>query len=279
MGIYYIDGIFTDSDSATVSVNDLIVLRGYGVFDFLRTYNRKPFMLNEHIDRLLNSANEVFLKVNYSKDEIHDAVMETIKRNSQYSEMNIRIICTGGISSDGVTPEGNGKLLVMVTDKKDLPDIWYSNGVKVISERTERNIPNAKSTDYLSAVIAQRKAAKVNAVEAIYTDSRGFIHEGTTTNIFFFKENTLITTDNDILPGITRSVILDISKEKFSIELRDISYNEIGTFDEAFISASNKEIVPVVDFDGITIGDGKPGKNTLELIRIFREFTENYGRI
>jgi len=278
MTIYYIDGEFLESEKAGISINDLIVLRGYGVFDFMRTYNRTPFMLREHISRLMNSAEQILLKVNQSEDEIFNAVMETIDKNSNLEEMNVRIICTGGISSDGVTPQGNGKLIVMITGAKVPPKDWYTEGVKVISEMTERNIPVAKSTDYLSAIVAQRKASKEGAVEAIYTDRNRNIHEGTTTNIFFFKENRLITPDRGILPGITRSVILDLSKEIFDIELRDISYDEIGNFDEAFISASNKEIVPVVSFDDIKIGTGKPGLNTVKLMKKFKDFTKDYGR-
>ncbi|MFC1877369.1 aminotransferase class IV, partial [Thermodesulfobacteriota bacterium] len=201
MDIYYIDGQYVEDDKCVLSVKDIIVLRGFGVFDFLVTYNKRPFHLKEHVQRLVNSARKIGLKLKHSKDEICGIVEETIRRNTHHDESNIRIVYTGGISSDGVTPEGNGYLIVMVTPKLQLPDWWYSDGAKLVTVEIERFMPGAKSTNYLTAVWALERAHAMDAIESIYVDRNNRLLEGTTTNFFCFKENKLITPKLDILPG------------------------------------------------------------------------------
>jgi branched-chain amino acid aminotransferase len=278
MDIFYNNGEFVDSEKTVISVNDLIVLRGYGVFDFMRTYNRRPFYLKEHIERLENSARLINLELSWSSDEIYNAVMETVEKNPHHKECNIRIVCTGGISPDGVIPQGNGKLIIMVTAKHELPAWWYSDGASIITVNTERFLPGAKSTNYLGAVMAQQEAKRRGAIEAIYIDRNNNIKEGTTTNIFFFKGNRMITGKRDILSGVTRGVVLKLTENEFETELRDVPLGEVEDFDEAFITASNKEIVPVVKINDMVIGSGKPGKNTKKIMDMFRKYTEDYGR-
>ena len=278
MDIYYIDGEFITEDKAVISAKDLSVLRGFGVFDFLITYNKRPFYLKEHVQRLENSAEKIGLALNHTNEEICDIVEETVRRNTHHEESNIRIVYTGGVSSDGVTPEGNGKLMVMVTPKLELPDWWYTEGAKIITLDIERFIPGAKSTNYLTAVWALQQAHHQEAIEAIYVDRNNRMLEGTTTNFYFFEDKRLITTQSDILPGITRSVVLELVKGHFDVELRDIDKDEIGSMQEVFISASNKEIVPIIRIDETVVGDGKPGINTRKMMQLFKDYTRLYGQ-
>jgi len=148
MDIYYIDGQFIEEDKATLSAKDITVLRGFGVFDFLITYNKRPFFLEAHVARLENSAREIGLTLQHTNTEICDIVLQTIEKNTHLDESNIRIVYTGGISPDGVTPQGNGKLMVMVTPKYVLPDWWYADGAAVITVAMERFIPESKSTNH-----------------------------------------------------------------------------------------------------------------------------------
>lgn len=278
MDIYYVNGEFIEADKATISVKDIVVLRGYGVFDFLITYNNRPFRLKEHVERLENSARNIGLELKLTNSQICEITRETIKRNSHHQESNIRLVYTGGISSDGVTPQGNGQLMVMVTPKHVLPTWWYTDGVKIITVDMERFIPEAKSTNYLSAVYALGLAKKQEAVESIYVDRNNRVLEGTTTNIFLFRNNTLITPAEGILPGITRNVVLELAKGLYDLEIRDIDKSEVATVDEMFITASNKEIVPVIAVNDLVIGNGQPGVRTLNIMRIFREYTTAYGQ-
>ena len=278
MDIFYIDGQYVEDDKCVLSVKDIIVLRGFGVFDFLVTYNKRPFHLKEHVQRLVNSARKIGLKLKHSKDEICGIVEETIRRNTHHDESNIRIVYTGGISSDGVTPEGNGYLIVMVTPKLQLPDWWYSDGAKLVTVEIERFMPGAKSTNYLTAVWALERAHTMDAIESIYVDRNNRLLEGTTTNFFCFKENKLITPKLDILPGITRSVLVDLVKGHFDLDVREIQKDELSSMEEVFISASNKVIVPIIQVDDIVIGDGKPGQRTRKVMQLFRDYTTAYGQ-
>jgi branched-chain amino acid aminotransferase len=277
MDTYYIDGKFVDDQKAMISAKDITVLRGFGVFDFLITYNKRPFFVREHVTRLENSAKEIGLTLRHTNEDICDIVVQTIEKNPHHNESNIRIVYSGGISPDGVTPQGNGILMVMVTKKHELPPWWYTQGVKIITIDMERFIPVSKTTNYLPAVFAQQKAHKTGAVEAIYKDNKNRLLEGTTTNLFCFRDNRLITPPDDILPGVTRGVILNLAKDHYELELRHINADELKDMDEIFISASNKEIVPVIQVDDLVIGNGKPGDKTCDLMEIFKNYTHAYG--
>ena len=271
MKTYYIDGEFVPENKAFIPVDDLAVLRGFGVCDLMRTYNGKPYFLNEHIKRLENSAKEIGLELPWSCDDMVKIVLETLKKNKTINEANIRIVITGGSSPDFITPHGNPRLLVLVTQIPELPVSWYEKGVKVITLPIERDIPGAKSISYIPATMALKKAKKENAVEALYVDRHGFVRECATSNFFAFINGSLVTPDRDVLKGITRQVVLDISKDLFDIELRQLPLDEVLNADEVFITGTNKGVVPVVMIDDTIIGNGRPGKNTAGVIKALND--------
>jgi branched-chain amino acid aminotransferase len=278
MDTYYIDGQFVDDGKAFISVKDIAILRGFGVFDFLITYNKRPFFLKQHVQRLENSAKCIGLNLSRTNPEICEIVENTVKRNPHHTESAIRIVYTGGISSDGVTPEGKGILMVMVTPKHQPPQWWYTEGAKIITVDIERFIPASKSTCYLTAVYALQQAKMQSAAEAVYVDRNNRILEGTTTNFFCFKNNRLVTPDRDILPGITRSVLLELAKGFCEVETRDIDRSELQDMEEVFITASNKEVVPIVKVDDLQIGNGRIGEQTRRIMQLFRDYTNAYGQ-
>jgi len=277
MGIYYIDGKFLPEEKAVIPVTDMAVLRGYAVFDFLRTYGGQPFHVKDHIQRLRRSADLIGLSVPWLESELETIINETVQRNS-YKEANIRLVITGGESSDSITPDAQSRLLVLVTEVKSFPEEWYSKGVQVVTTEVNRYIPEAKSTNYVNAVIALTRAREKGAIESLYVDDDRLVREGTTTNLFLIKKGRIITPEAGILPGITRKVILKICQDAFPIEQRSVSVDELRSADELFISSSNKQVVPVVKVDDFTIGSGKPGAVTSEVMRKFRMYTEEWGR-
>lgn len=278
MNIFYIDGEFVPADSATVPATDLAVLRGYGVFDFLRTYGGRPFKLDEHLQRLEKSAAMIGMQLPWPRAELAEITLETLRRNP-YDESNVRIVVTGGVSDDFITPRDTPRLLVMVTPLHRLPDEWYSDGVKVTTTLTERYYPTAKTINYIPAILARQRAQAEGAVEAIYVSRDDDVLEGTTTNIFAFFGDKLLSPGEGVLIGITRQVILDVVKGAFEAELTRISRTQLLQADEIFITASNKEIVPVIQVDDQTIGDGKPGPNTRRVMALFREYTHQFARV
>jgi branched-chain amino acid aminotransferase len=275
LDIYYVDGKFVPADEAVVPVNDLALLRGYGVFDLVRTYGGNPFFLQAHIRRLIHSAAEIGLDLPWSEAHLTETILETLRRNA-HKEANIRIVVTGGASPDFSTPQGNPRLLVLVTPAPELPAGWYTDGVGIISVVVERYKPGAKSINYIPATIAMEKARQQDAVEALYIDREGFVLEGTTSNIFAFAGGKLITPGRDILSGITRSVILDIAGERFPVEIRDITRDELVSADEIFITGTNKALVPVVRVDDVTIGNGRPGPKTRETMSAMERYLNDF---
>jgi branched-chain amino acid aminotransferase len=273
MSIFYINGDFVPDDEARIPARDLSVLRGYGAFDFLRTYNGDPFRLPRNIQRLRNSCDLIQLRFPWDDDEVHGIVMETLERNREFSdEFSIRLVVTGGTSPDNITPQGNPSLMVLLQPLTPLPDSWYNDGVKVATFNMQRLIPGAKSINYLPAILARKHAAEVGAVEALYVHE-GYVTEGTTTNIFAFIDGTLITPQDDILPGLTRRTILELADGNYPVEQRALSLQELISADEAFITAANKRVVPVVRVNGATIANGMPGRRTRHLMQLFDDLT------
>jgi branched-chain amino acid aminotransferase len=277
MDTYYIDGQFVSDDSSFISVKDIIVLRGFGVFDFLITYRKRPFHLEEHVVRLENSAKHIGLEIRPANSEICQIVRETVSRNPHHTESAIRIVYTGGISSDGLNPEGRGILMVMASQKQEVPPHLYTEGAGVITVDAARFMPAAKSTCYLSAVLATRAAKNQGAVEALYVDRDNRILEGATTNFFCFIGGRLVTPRQDVLSGVTRSVITELAKGLFEIEARDVRMSELDEMEEAFITASNKEVMPVVRVDDRPVGNGRVGEHVRKMMKAFRDYTEDYG--
>ena len=142
----------------------------------------------------------------------------------------------------------------------------YDRGVKVVTMRLERRIPGAKSIDYVPAAMALREARANDAVEALYVDRHGNALEGTTSNLFAVIGGRLATPGSGILAGITRQVVLDIARPLMPIDLRNIPLTELLTADEIFITGTNKGLVPVVQVDDKTIGDGRPGVHTRRIM-------------
>ncbi len=276
MAMYYMDGTFVAQEAAVLPVGDLAILRGYGVFDFLRTYGGRPFHLDAHVRRLQNSARLIQLSCPWSHTELVEIVHETMRRNA-YPESNVRMLITGGDSDDSITPGSKPRLLVMVTGVKEVPNQWYQDGVGIITSDISRFIPGAKSIDYIRAIIALNNARAAGAVESVYVDGRGQVLEGTTSNLFAVSGGQLITPSADILPGVTRDVVLNLTAAEFKPELRLIQKEDILAADELFLTSSNKEVLPVTRVDGVAIGSGRPGVATKRIIELFAAYTKEYA--
>ena len=275
--IFYLNGKFLDEKEAKISVYDLGLLRGYAVFDFLRTYNQKPFYLDDHLKRLLNSAKLIGLKHNYNLKFLRKITLQTLKKNIQKGlEYNIRIILTGGNSEDFITPS-KPNLIVMITPLKKLDEKLYQKGGKLITKISERILPQAKTIIYTSAVKFMQEAKKQGAVEVLLLDKDKKILECTTSNFFAVIDGKIITPPTEkVLPGITRKIVINLAKKlKISVVERDIHFNEIKKFDEAFITASNKEILPIIQIDNFKI-NSQPGPITKTLMSQFKELTKNF---
>jgi branched-chain amino acid aminotransferase len=275
MNIFYINGNYVPEDQAMLPVRDLSILRGYGAFDYLRTYGGQPYRLEANLARLRKSCEILELPFPWTDAELTEIIQELLRRNAATAEeFSIRLVVTGGISSSNILPDGAPSLIILVQEAKDFPAENYENGVKIISVDLHRLFPNAKSTLYTPAILAQKRAKEQGAIEAFYTDEKGNVLEATTSNLFAFFGNKLVTPpleDGNILAGVTRMTVLELAQEHFKVEIRPLSYDELLKADEVFLSSANKEVMPVVQVDEHTIGDGKPGEGTRQLLSLFHD--------
>lgn len=273
--IYYVNGHFVPADQATLPVNDLSIVRGYGVFDYTRSYKGKPFKLHEHILRLERSAKAIDLTMPWSTQELEAIVQATFARNG-FSDAGIRIVVTGGPSDDFMTPQQQPSLLVMITPIKSSAAQQQAEGVKVTTVEMDRILPTVKSINYMGAVMAVEAAKRQGAVEAIYRTREGRLTEGTRANLFAFRGRQLITPKAEILAGITRAVVMEIAEDDFEVIEDELSYTDLPRYDELFITSSTKEILPVIQVDDQIIADGKPGPQTNKLIELFHTYVATH---
>ncbi|MBA2678058.1 MAG: aminotransferase class IV [Ktedonobacteraceae bacterium] len=271
--LWYINGRWVHPNEATISINDVAVLRGYSVFESLRTYDRRPFHLNEHLQRLYRSAALIELEIPFASEFIAQLIHEAIERNT-YKHASIRILVTGGESEDGVTPGDQPGLALLITPLGERDMERFAQGIKLITTSLQRTTPEAKTSNYEAAIRALKEAKKHDASDALFVNEQGHILEGTRSNFFVFRGDTLITPGKGVLIGVTRKTVLDLARGRFPIEERPILLSELPQIDEAFITSSSKEITPVVRIDDVTIGAGKPGARTYELEQRFIEMIE-----
>lgn len=271
--IYYVNGSFVPADQATLPVNDLSIVRGYGVFDYTRSYHGKPFKLHEHILRLERSAKAINLAMPWSTQELAAIVQATFERNG-YPDAGIRIVVTGGPSDDFMTPHHQPSLVVMITPIKSSPAQQQAEGVKITTVEMDRILPTVKSINYMGAVMAVEAAKRQGAVEAVYRTPDGRLTEGTRANLFAFRGNQLITPKEEVLAGITRAVVLEIAEDDFEVVEGELYYADVQQYDELFITSSTKEILPVIQVDEHIVADGKPGPKTQKLIELFHAYVE-----
>ena len=271
--LWYINGRWVHPNEGTISINDVAVLRGYSAFESLRTYDRRPFHLDEHLSRLYRSAKMIELDILYTSEYISDIIHEIIERNS-YKHASIRILVTGGETEDGILPSGNPVLAVLITQLGERDMERFAKGYKVITSRLQRVSPEAKTTNYIEAVRSLKEAARRDAVDALFVNEQGHVLEGTRSNFFVFRGDTLVTPRAGVLIGVTRNTVLELAHGIFPIEERPISFDELTHIDEAFITSSSKEITPVIQIDDIVVSGGKPGPRTIALEQRFIEMVE-----
>lgn len=270
--IYYVNGSYVKKENAFIHVNDIGLLRGYAVFDYLKTYHGKPFRIKDHLQRLENSAKCIGLIINRTNEEIADICFSLLEKNS-FKESNIRIVVTGGVGEDSKT-KGEPGLIITCEPRIILPDVFYTNGIKIKTVPGKREITLSKTCNYISAIdyISLYKNEGYSEVLYVYG---GRILECTSSNIFLIKGDELITPSKEILYGITRKVILEISEPYFNIVERDIMLDEALNAGEVFISSTEREIMPVIGIDENTIGDGKVGQKTKMLSNEFKNYVDS----
>lgn len=269
---HFLNGNLVSEAQLTISPRDLGFSRGYAVFDFLKTYpHHRLFKLQEHIDRLFNSAELIGLQLPWSKNQVKTWVISTLEANDTPDEKFIKIIVSGG-QSDTMLPSVHPTIVILVDPATHYPEKNYEQGVGVIGVQYERYLPAAKSNNYIEGVKQMQRAQLTGAFEPVYySDTQVF--EGSNSNIFAVIDHTLVTPASSILKGITRGVLLEVLQLDIPIEVRDFTFAELLKASEVFLTASGKEVMPVTSIDGSALGTGEVGPITKEVMRQFNEYT------
>jgi len=281
----YANGDFVPQDQAVTSIYDHGFLYGDGVFEGIRAYNRRVFRLDEHIDRLYDSAKAIMLDIPLSKDEMRDAILETIRVND-LRDAYIRPIVSRGVGDLGLDPRKCKRANVFIITQSwgAMYGDLYDNGLTAVTVTVRRNAPeslspNIKSLNYLNNILAKIEANYKGGDEAIILDIHGNISEGSGDNIFVVKNNTISTPPvMNNLRGITRAAAIEIAGDRgYMVRETDMGLFDLYTADEVFVTGTAAEVAPITLIDGHPIGDGSVGPITKVLVKGFQEMTQNEG--
>lgn len=261
----YLDGKFVEEEEARVSIFDPGFLYGQGVFETMRAYNKKIFRLDSHIERLLKALSLLEIKIGQGAEALKEAALGCIKENN-LKDAYVRITVWQGADK--------GHIAIFAKSYDFLQKEDYRKGFRAVISKTFRQnefspLSGIKSANYLPLLLAYRQAKAQGYDESLLLNTQGFLSEASRSNIFFIKDNCLITPmlDCGCLPGITRDTVLSIAaKEKIQCLEAKVSPEELKKADEAFLTNSMIEVMPLVAVDDRPILKGNPGKIT-ELIQ------------
>ena len=249
-----INNKFVSEKEAQISILSDAVMYGYGVFETLRTYNQKKTLrLNDHIARLLNSAQKINLQIKYNSEEIQKMAILVIQ-NSEHELQRIKVLAL---------PE----TLIVISSELKLDETIY-NGVALKTVEHKRSLPHIKSTSYLDCILYYNNANKKGYYDALFIDEKKYVYECSRSNIFWIKNNKLFSRKNDVLPGIIRKIIMEITQIPF--EYINANLSELLKAEEIFITNSIVGIVPIQNINNNII-PGQPGKNTIQLMQSFND--------
>ncbi len=282
----YIDGALCEEADAKISVFDHGLLYGDGVFEGIRFYNGRVFKLEEHMNRLYDSAKAILLTIPMAKADLTQALIDTVRANGEHDGY-IRLVVTRGVGDLGLNPNlcVKGSIIIISAKIKMYSEELYQKGLEIITCATRRvssaaMSPAVKSLNYLNNIMAKIEAIQANAAEALMLNEQGYIAECTADNFFIIKGGVLYTppVSAGSLRGITRGTVLDLAEE-MGVPIKETELTRYDAFvaDECFLTGTGAEMVGVVKIDSRVIADGKPGLITQALLGKFRDLTRSTG--
>jgi branched-chain amino acid aminotransferase len=282
--LVYVDGEYYPKSEAKISVFDHGLLYGDGVFEGIREYNGVVFKLKEHIDRLYRSAHVITLKIPLTKEEMTNAVLETLRKN-KLKDSYIRLLVTRGVGDLGLDPRKCPRpSVIIITDTIVLHAAGAKeNGITTMFSWVRRDPVDAtsheiKSLNYLNSVLAKIEANASGVDEAICLEGNGYLAEGTGENVFIVKNGELLTPPTSIgaLAGITAEVVAQLAaKLGIKLTVTNITPFMVFTADEAFFTGTAMEVVPIREVNRRRIGTGKPGPVTKKVMAEFQRVIED----
>lgn len=266
------NGKLIPEKEAKLSITDLAIVRGYGIFDFFKTVRNHPIFLEDNLDRFYQSANLMDLPVNYSREELKAQITALMEANL-IPESGIKILLTGGYSSDGYSIAEPNLIISQQALKRNLTA--EIKGIKLLPFNYHRPFSLVKSIDYVMGIQALKTAKSQGADDVVYIQN-GLISECPRANFFLISlDGKLITAGNDVLEGITRKKIIELAKTIMEVEVRNISIQDIESASEAFISSTTKNITPITSLLGFKDFDTQAGPITKRLQELLQKLVYN----
>ncbi len=269
----YVNGQIRPARDASIGVTDLGLQRGYGVFDYGRTYHGKLFHFDDNLARFRRSASELHLTLPISDEEITEIVDQLIE-GSELETSAIRLILTGGYAYSSPAFE-HPNFIIITEELPTYPSDVYTHGAKLITVQYQRELPHVKSINYLNSIRLDPLKRKKKAFDILYHSQNG-VTECPRNNFFIFRGDTLVTPKDHVLHGITRQLVLQLASNQFAIEERAISLGELESADEAFVTSTSKGVIPIVRIDDFDIGDGSVGARTKTIMALFANYVNSY---
>ncbi len=283
--ICYVNGKLVPKSEATVSLYDSGFQHGDGIYEGIRCYDGRVFMLDEHIERLFESAKAIDIDMGITPGEMREIVLKTIRANSIQTNLHMRLQVTRGRKTvTGMNPKLSVEVptIVICVDYKE--PIFSKKGVRLITSTFKRTRPDfldpkVHTCNQLGQILANIEANRQGADEAIMLDPNGFVAETNGTTLFMVKDGVVNTPTTDyILVGITRGIIMKLAKDcGYPVVERNISLSEFYNADEVFMCGTVGEIVPVAEIDRKKIGTSVPGTHTSALMEKYRAMTDQLG--
>jgi len=278
----FVNGSFVNLSQAKISVFDRGFLYGDGLFETMRAYSGEVFRLGDHLDRLFRSAKEIELSFSYTRRDLKNIIKKVLKINN-LSDAYIRLTLSRGVSEPGLISKckSPATLVIMARRFKPPSPSEYRKGWRATIVGTRQNqasiVSRLKSLNFLNNILARKEAKARRVDEGILLNTLGDVTESSTSNIFLVKGSILITPPEEagLLPGITRGVVLELATS-LGLEAyqRKISLNELMGADETFLTNSLIEVMPLVEIDGRSIGNGKPGLVTQRIHRAYQDLVK-----
>ncbi len=260
-----LNGALMPEQEAFLQINDLSIRRGYGIFDFFRVHDGQPLYMDRHLQRFYNGAKATYMDPGFPVNVLADQVKALIRANNGMpGHAAVRMVLTGGYNAwEPVSPN----LMITCEMLKGYDESFYTGGARVISHSFMRELPTVKTISYMTAVVLTPRMKKESALEVLY-HMNGLVHEFSRSNIFIVRNGNLYTPSENVLPGVTRNITLELARTQMPVQEKSLTLQEVLEADEVFMTSTIKRIIPVIQIDQNRIAEGKPGGVTRTLMQL-----------
>ncbi len=270
---FFLNGHILSADKATIGIKDIAILRGFAIFDFFRTIDHIPLMMDGYLKRFINSARLMDLPLPYSKAQLAEIIFHLIEKN-ELPEAGVRMVLTGGYSENAFIP-AEPNFMILIEPVKLPHPAWFTNGIKLLSHHYQREWSQIKTTNYLTSIKLAPKCKAANAVDVLY-HYQGELREVSRSNVFIIKDGKIATPKDHVLQGITRAKVIQLAARNYPVEERPVTMQEVWQADEIFMTGTTKKVLPVVQIDDKKIADGIPGTISNHILQMFNEFEHQH---